>query len=92
MTIEVKTSTQGTSGFAMLTRNEWEMAMESERHAFYFWNLRDPLKPKLAIVSSETMLNHMPQDQGMGQWDCTKVPFSAFTEQFASLDRNKSPI
>jgi hypothetical protein len=92
LTIEVKTSTQGTSGFAMLTRNEWEMAMESERHAFYFWNLRDPLKPKLAIVSSETMLNHMPQDQGMGQWDCTKVPFSAFTEQFASLDRNKSPI
>lgn len=92
LTIEVKTSTQGTSGFAMLTRNEWEMAKESERHAFYFWNLRDPLKPKLAIVSSETMLNHMPQDHGMGQWDCTKVPFSAFSEHFASLDRNKSPI
>ncbi|MFZ5521527.1 MAG: DUF3883 domain-containing protein [Pseudomonadota bacterium] len=89
LTIEVKTSTQGTSGFAMLTRNEWEMAVESERHAFYLWNLRNLLEPKLAIVSRETMLNHMPQDQGMGQWDCTKVPFSAFTEQFASLNSNK---
>lgn len=87
LTIEVKTSTQGTYGFAMLTRNEWERAMESERHAFHFWNLRDPLQPKLAIVSSEAMLNHMPQDRGMGQWDCTKVPFSAFKEQFTSFDR-----
>ncbi|RVT84968.1 DUF3883 domain-containing protein [Inhella crocodyli] len=83
LTIEVKTSTQGTSGFAMLTRNEWEMAIESERHAFYFWDLGGSSKPKLAIVSSEAMLEHMPQDQGAGQWDCAKIPFSAFKHSFA---------
>ena len=83
LTIEVKASTQGTSGFAVLTRNEWEMAMESERHAFYFWNIRDSSKPKLAIVSREAMLEHMPKDQGLGQWDCTRIPFSAFKDSFA---------
>lgn len=83
LTIEVKTSTQGTVGFAMLTRNEWEMAMESESHVFHFWNLRYPTRPKLAIVSSDEMLEHMPRDHGMGQWDCTKIPFSAFEDCFA---------
>lgn len=83
LTIEVKTSTQGTAGFAMLTRNEWEMAMESEFHVFHFWNLRDPEQPKLAIVSNEKMLEHIPHDQGMGQWDCTKVSFATFKDAFA---------
>jgi len=82
LTIEVKTSTQGTSGFAMLTRNEWEMAMESEFHVFHFWSLRDPAQPKLAIVSNETMIEHMPLDKGHGRWDCTRIPFAAFLETF----------
>ncbi|MGA4238862.1 DUF3883 domain-containing protein [Ralstonia nicotianae] len=82
LTIEVKTSTQGTSGFAMLTRNEWEMAMESESHVFHFWNLRDPTQPKLAIISNEEMLKHMPCDQGLGRWDCTRVLFSVFKDSF----------
>lgn len=85
LTIEVKTSTQGAYGFAMLTRNEWERALQSERHAFHFWNVRDPSHPKLAIVSSEEMLDHLPQDQGLGQWDCAKIPFSAFKESSAQL-------
>lgn len=82
LTIEVKTSTQGMAGFATLTRNEWEMAMESECHAFHFWNLRDSSQPKLSIVSNEKMLEHMPQDHGLGQWGCTKIPFSAFKDNF----------
>ncbi len=82
LTIEVKTSTQGPSGFAMLTRNEWEMAVESESHVFHFWNLRDPTQPKLAIINNEEMLKHMPRDKGFGQWDCTKVLFSAFKYSF----------
>lgn len=82
LTIEVKTSTQGTFGFAMLTRNEWEMAMESDAHVFHLWNLRDPAAPKLAIVSNKNILDHLPLDQGMGLWDCTKIPFAAFKDIF----------
>lgn len=80
LTIEVKTSTQGTAGFAMLTRTEWEMAMESAFHAFHFWNLRDRSQPKLSIVTNDKMVRHVPQDRGVGRWKCTEVPFSAFTE------------
>jgi hypothetical protein len=83
LTIEVKTSTQGPLGFAMLTRNEWEMAMESEAHVFHLWNLRDPEHPKLAVVSNDELLIHMPTDQGMGQWDCTRLPFRAFNHYFS---------
>lgn len=83
LTIEVKTSTQGNFGFAMLTRNEWEMAMESDAHVFHLWNLKDPSTPKLAIVSNQNFLNHLPNDQGMGLWYCTKVPFAAFEDHFS---------
>lgn len=83
LTIEVKTSTQGTFGFAMLTRNEWEMALESDAHVFHLWNLRDIATPKLAIVSNQNILDHLPHDQGMGSWDCTKIPFAAFKDHFA---------
>lgn len=82
LTIEVKASTQGVSGVVMLTRNEWEMATESEAHVFHLWNLRDESQPKLAIVGNEQMLEHVPVDQGHGVWDCTKVPFTAFVETF----------
>lgn len=82
LTIEVKTSTQGSYGFAMLTRNEWEMAIESDAHVFHLWNLRDPAAPKLAIVSNKNILDHLPNDQGMGSWDCTKIPFAAFKDHF----------
>ena len=82
LTIEVKTSTQGAAGFIMLTRNEWQMALESNFHVFHLWNVSDASRPKLAIVSNDLILEHMPQDQGLGQWDSTKVPFSAFESLF----------
>jgi len=82
LTIEVKASTQGAMGFAVVTRNEWEMAMESESHIFHFWNLRDVAHPELAIVSNEKLLEHMPIDCGSGQWSSSRVPFSAFSEAF----------
>lgn len=85
LTIEVKASTQGHLGAAMLTRNEWEMAVESEAHVFHFWSLGDSEHPMLAIVSNDHLLNHIPQDQGKGQWDCAKVPFSAFKGHFSLL-------
>ncbi len=82
LTIEVKTSTLGASGFAVLTRNEWDMAMESEAHVFHLWSLRDRAEPKLAVVSNESMLAHMPFDRGHGLWDGAKIPFAAFADTF----------
>ncbi|WP_436304539.1 DUF3883 domain-containing protein [Variovorax sp. LjRoot290] len=90
LTIEVKTSTQGASGFAMLTRNEWDMAMESDAHVFHLWSLRDQSKPQLAVVGNESMLAHMPVDQGRGVWDCTKIPFSSFIDAFGP-PKNQPP-
>lgn len=85
LTIEVKASTQGHLGFALLTRNEWEMAMESEAHVFHFWSLKDASHPTLAIIPVDRLLIHLPQDQGLGRWDCAEVPFSAFQEHFNPL-------
>lgn len=82
LTIEVKTSTQGKSGLAILTRNEWERAIDSDSHVFHLWNLRDQAHPMLAIVSNEQMFDHLPIDQGTGQWERTQIPFSAFAESF----------
>jgi hypothetical protein len=90
LTIEVKTSTQGTSGFAMLTRNEWDMAIDSDAHVFHLWNLRDRSQPQLAVISNESMLAHMPVDQGRGAWDCTRIPFSSFIDAFEPLT-NRPP-
>lgn len=82
LTIEVKTSMQGVSGFAIITRNEWDMAIESESHVFHFWNLNDPDQPKLATICKETMQAHVPIDCGLASWDSAKVPFRAFADAF----------
>ncbi|XHS77069.1 DUF3883 domain-containing protein [Burkholderiaceae bacterium UC74_6] len=82
LTIEVKTSTQGVAGIATFTRNEWEMAKESESHAFYFWDVKHTDKPKLAIIQTETMLQHVPLDCGRATWESARIPFSAFSDAF----------
>ncbi|WP_342308245.1 DUF3883 domain-containing protein [Burkholderia pyrrocinia] len=78
LTIEVKTSTQGKSGFATITRNEWEMATESEAHVFHFWNISNQNSPKLTVIDSKQLLKHIPVDHGEGRWENTKISFSTF--------------
>ncbi|WP_179949860.1 DUF3883 domain-containing protein [Burkholderia sp. MSMB1072] len=78
LTIEVKTSTQGTSGLATITRNEWEMATESDAHVFHFWDIRDRKLPKLIVIDSTQLFAHMPIDQGEGKWENTRISFSIF--------------
>ncbi len=81
LSIEVKTSSMGMSGWLHLTRNEWEMAQERERHLFHLWDVRsDP--PRLAKVLAPVMLDHVPADAGRGRWEVVKVPFSAFAAMF----------
>jgi hypothetical protein len=83
LSIEVKTSLIGMSGFLHLTRNEWEMSQERERHLFHLWDLRS-VPPRLAEVPPRAMLDHVPTNTGHGLWEAVRVPFSAFATMFAS--------
>jgi hypothetical protein len=77
LSIEVKTSTQGTSGSLWLTRNEWEMAQERMSHVFHLWDIGSA-PPLLAKASVEDMARHVPSDMGCGHWDVVVIPFKAF--------------
>jgi len=83
LSIEVKVSSMGMSGSLHLTRNEWEMSQERERHLFHLWDLRSG-PPRLAKVHAPAMLNHVPADAGRGRWEVVEVPFSAFAPMFES--------
>ena len=81
LSIEVKASSMGLSGSLHLTRNEWEMSQERERHLFHLWDLLfNP--PRLAKGPAQVMLGHVPADTGRGQWEVVEVPFSAFAPLF----------
>lgn len=81
LSIEVKASSMGMSGSLHLTRNEWEMSQERERHLFHLWDIcSEP--PRLAKVTAPVMLAHVPADAGRGRWEVVAVPFSAFAPMF----------
>jgi len=82
LAIEVKTSTLGVRGGAHLSRNEWEVALEVEVHAFHFWAVQPGEAPRLAILSATQLSDHIPIDQGLGGWRDAQVPFSAFEDRF----------
>ncbi|MDO8930842.1 MAG: DUF3883 domain-containing protein [Rhodocyclaceae bacterium] len=81
LSIEVKASSMGLSGSLHLTRNEWEMSQERERHLFHLWDLLSN-PPRLAKVPAPVMLGHIPADAGRGRWEGVEVPFSAFAPMF----------
>lgn len=82
LTIEVKTSSRPISHSSFyLTRNEWETAQGSRHHAFYLWDISGRC-PRLASLSVEEMLPHIPTDSGDGCWETVAVPFDAFAKQF----------
>ena len=47
-----------------------------ENFIFHLWSLQP--KPKLIIVEVEKLMNHIPKNQGDGQWESTSLPYSAF--------------
>ncbi|MBL8438561.1 MAG: DUF3883 domain-containing protein [Zoogloeaceae bacterium] len=83
LSIEVKASSSGMSGSLYLTRNEWEMSQERERHLFHLWDLRSE-PPRLAKVLAPDMLDHVPADAGQGRWEVVEVPFFVFAPMFES--------
>ncbi len=85
LSIEVKTSTVGTSGSFHLSSNEWERAIEVEFHNFHLWNIRNPGNPSLAVVSTETMKDHIPKDCGQGCWEQVEIPFAVFDNKSIAI-------
>ncbi|RWM21766.1 MAG: DUF3883 domain-containing protein [Mesorhizobium sp.] len=84
LSIEVKTSTVGTTGSMYITRKEWDQALDSPNHAFHLWNLKAS-SPQLAVVEVAEMARHMPGDAGAGDWREVRVPFGTFTSLFSAV-------
>lgn len=76
--IEVKATTSNIE-FAKIhiTKNEWNTAINSLNYIFHLWYLTDI--PKLYIVTVEEMKNHIPLDNGEGDWESVEVPFKLLT-------------
>ncbi|RWA93339.1 DUF3883 domain-containing protein [Mesorhizobium sp.] len=84
LSIEVKTSTVGTTGSMYITRKEWEQATDSPNHTFHLWDLKAP-SPLLAVVDVAEMARHIPTDGGTGEWREVRVPFGTFTSLFNAV-------
>lgn len=82
LSIEVKTTMQGMSGFFHVTRNEWEWALEAKAHRFHLWAIDRQGIPSLAIVGTAEMGSHIPSNSGQGSWEVVEIPFFAFQDQF----------
>lgn len=74
--IEVKTSNSDLdSARFFVTQNEWGVASTSDHYIFHLWYLQP--KPRLLLASVEQVSDHIPNNQGEGQWERVSVPFSA---------------
>lgn len=62
--IEVKASERDNYTF-ILTRNEWETALENKNYIFHFWNLA---KKKLLIFTLDKIKGYIPTDNINSKW------------------------
>lgn len=76
--IEVKGTTQKKKeAFLTLTRNEWNVADQSIYYIFHLWMLGND-SPELIEVDKEDIRNHLPINNGNGQWETVRIPFKSF--------------
>jgi Domain of unknown function (DUF3883) len=70
--IEVKAANRGSEFY--VTRNEWNVCRRHRaRYVVHFWII--PQK-KLNYITPDDLANHIPADQGQGEWDRVKVCWS----------------
>ncbi|HEY4201698.1 MAG TPA: DUF3883 domain-containing protein [Devosiaceae bacterium] len=81
LSIEVKASRAGLAGYLHLTRREWEAAAESSAYIFHLWDLTTA-DPRVATVTLDIMVRHIPTDAGGGRWEGVRVPFGQFADLF----------
>ena len=83
--IEVKASVRPLSAASMhVTRNEWETAQTAEQYLFHVWSLTDSGK-RLAILSPEDIVAHVPSENGQGRWETVEIPCRAFATMFRPI-------
>lgn len=82
LSIEVKTTTMGKVGELVLTRNEWDTALDSAAHRFDLWDVAKSGSPICARVATEEMREHIPADSASGRWASVAIPFAAFSGSF----------
>lgn len=76
LAIEVKASERAfEEAWAHITRNEWNVALNTRNYVFHFWVLSSR-KPKLFVTSPTRMKTHAPKDYGKGVWESFRVNFS----------------
>jgi Domain of unknown function (DUF3883) len=68
--IEVKSSARDVREI-FLTRNEWNTAIERVPH--YFFHIWLFPEEELIEITPDELSTHIPEDQGSGEWQTTKV-------------------
>jgi hypothetical protein len=70
--IEVKSTIASPQRF-IVTRNEWEKAIQSEKYVFHVWNMmKNP--EVLYIKTVESIVPHIPKDNKKGTWKTVEIP------------------
>lgn len=87
--IEVKASQAGLAGDFYVTRNEWETAKDLLHFSMHLWDL-SASHPRLAVVDIQGLTAHIPHDEGQGQWESARIPFSSFADVFVVVQPNDS--
>ena len=91
LTIEVKASSQAAlSGSFHLTRNEWDLAIESLHHTFHLWDV-SRVPPRLAVLEVGQVAKHVPENEGNGVWETARIPFSSFASSFSAVPSAPTP-
>ena len=92
--IESKNSSQRIENAEfILSRNEWKIASQSNRHSihlFYLWTTY-AIEPALAIVAPIDLLPHIPIEKGCGKWESASIPYQVFRNRFSTI-RISSPL
>lgn len=71
--IEVKSTVQSPLRF-ILTRNEWDTALDvGERYIFHVWDMA-PDTPRLYPLTVNEVMPHVPQDGDAGKWTAVQIP------------------
>lgn len=74
--IEVKaTSSRPASAYFHVSKNEWDVARISGNYIFHLWAFQPA--PELRIVPADEVASHIPVNSGAGEWESTRIPYSA---------------
>lgn len=60
-----------------ISKNEWRVATSSQNYYFYLWAVKED-DCYLEIVDKTNIADHMPIENGEGEWDSSTVPYKLF--------------